>query len=242
MNTRIPKKIPKQWVIADIHGCFRTFVQLIEQKIQPSKEDQIFLLGDYIDRGENPKAVIDYILSLRDKGYQVFPIMGNHEEILLRCYAHEQKYFRQTCFYELKANWFFHGGNTTLKSFNVHSTADIPFDYIRFFQNLDYYHETENFVLVHAGMNFNADSPFSDRHAMLWAKDYQVNPEKINHKRLIHGHVPVNLSKIKNAIEKDLAFSLDNGCIYKDSTEMGNLLALELNTLELIVQKNVEKV
>jgi serine/threonine protein phosphatase 1 len=35
-------------VISDIHGCLKTFVAMIEN-INPSKDDQLFFLGDYID-------------------------------------------------------------------------------------------------------------------------------------------------------------------------------------------------
>ena len=47
-----------------------------------AKNDQLFLLGDYIDRGQDSKGVIDYIIELQ-KEFQVFPIRGNHEENIL---------------------------------------------------------------------------------------------------------------------------------------------------------------
>ena len=64
--------------------CFYTFKKLIEEKIQLSKLDQLFLLGDYIDRGPRNREVLDYILTLMDEGYKIYPLIGNHEYFVLR--------------------------------------------------------------------------------------------------------------------------------------------------------------
>ena len=53
------------WVIPDIHGNSRTLQALIEEQIKPSRSDQLFFLGDYIDRGPDAKGVIDYIIKLK---------------------------------------------------------------------------------------------------------------------------------------------------------------------------------
>ena len=39
-----------KYAISDIHGCLKSFQALLE-KIDLKKEDELFLLGDYIDRG-----------------------------------------------------------------------------------------------------------------------------------------------------------------------------------------------
>jgi serine/threonine protein phosphatase 1 len=106
-------------------------------------------------------------------------------------------------------------------------------------QNLPYYYVLDNFVLTHAGLNFEIDNPFSDELSMLWIKDYTVDKAKIQNRRLIHGHVPYSLNDIKNQIQVGDAISLDNGCVYEQKGR-GNLIALELNTLELKVQANLD--
>ncbi|MFA5814000.1 MAG: metallophosphoesterase [Bacteroidales bacterium] len=65
--------------IGDIHGCFNAFRTLVEQKIQIKKRDKIILLGDYIDRGTHSKEVVDYIFDLQNKGFDIVPLIGNHE-------------------------------------------------------------------------------------------------------------------------------------------------------------------
>lgn len=49
-----------RYAISDIHGCAKTFKNLL-RRISFSKEDVLYLLGDYIDRGPDSKGVIDHI-------------------------------------------------------------------------------------------------------------------------------------------------------------------------------------
>ncbi len=84
----VPK--PKQgsrYAIGDIHGCFDTFRELVENQIKLTKDDQLFLLGDYVDRGPKSKQVIDYILSLSASGYSVYPLRGNHEQMRINSHS-----------------------------------------------------------------------------------------------------------------------------------------------------------
>jgi serine/threonine protein phosphatase 1 len=96
-------------------------------------------------------------------------------------------------------------------------------------------------VLVHAGLNFILQDPFEDKHSMLWIREQKVLPAKIGYRRIVHGHTPIGLKKIREMIKKKNvpSIDIDNGCVYHGD-DKGNLIALELNTLELMVQKNVE--
>lgn len=62
--------MPKQWVIPDIHGCVRTLRALIEQLVIPAKEDTLYFLGDFVDRGPDSKGVLDYVMGLKESGIQ----------------------------------------------------------------------------------------------------------------------------------------------------------------------------
>jgi serine/threonine protein phosphatase 1 len=95
------------FAIGDIHGCFDSFKELVENQIQLAKVDKLVLLGDYIDRGKNSKEVIDYIIDLDEKGYDIISLVGNHELLLLEAFADEKN----------KLNWIQNGGGDTLKSF-----------------------------------------------------------------------------------------------------------------------------
>ena len=49
-------------VIGDIHGCdtaLKTVVEMVD--LQP--DDTLITLGDYVDRGPDSKAVVDYLIT-----------------------------------------------------------------------------------------------------------------------------------------------------------------------------------
>ncbi len=70
-------------VIGDIHGCNLTFNSLLFEHLNIYPEDEIFLFGDYIDRGPDSKGVINTILSLKENGYQISTLRGNHEQMMM---------------------------------------------------------------------------------------------------------------------------------------------------------------
>jgi serine/threonine protein phosphatase 1 len=235
----------ESWVIPDIHGCAKTLRALIEDMIKPSKHDWLYFLGDYIDRGPASKEVIDYLIFLQNEDYNIRTLMGNHEDYLLKSYDEELRlktYFGFKQKNRKKKEWLFHGGKETMESFNVQDLKKFPQEYLDWMRNLEYYIELDHYILVHAGFNFNADDPFDDKDSMLWVRDFDVNPKKIKNKRIIHGHVPVSLEFIDLSIKnKSYKFiDLDNGCYMTQREGFGNLLALELNSLEYKVQYNLD--
>jgi serine/threonine protein phosphatase 1 len=236
----------KKWVIPDLHGCAKTLRAVVEDHIKPDKSDLIYLLGDYIDRGPDPKGVLDYIMHLETEGYSMKPIRGNHEEYMILAYRSSKKQRRKFLFWKepnkLVDEWLSHGGKYTMRSFGVKSVLDIPQKYIDWLERLPYYYEEENHVIVHAGLNFSRHNPFEDTHTMLWAKAFNPEPEKINNKVVVHGHVPVSFQFLKTTLANPAHkfIALDNGVYLPHKEGMGHLVALELNTMELVVQKTLD--
>lgn len=235
----------KQWVIGDIHGCLFTLRSLIETKMVPSKEDKLIFLGDYIDRGPESKGVLDYLMMMQEQGYDITCLMGNHEEYMLSAYeARNEKvgflFWKKRS--PIVQDWLYHGGKEAMKSFETEDLSAIDIKYIDWLKALKRYHVTEDYIVVHAGLNFKIDNPFEDERSMLWTRDYEIVPEKIGYKKIIHGHVPVGIDFIKESIEnkKYHFLDIDNGCIYKENPGMGSLIAFELNSRELIIQPNVD--
>ncbi|HPE34018.1 MAG TPA: metallophosphoesterase [Bacteroidales bacterium] len=236
----------KRWVIPDLHGCIKTLKALLENQIKPDENDEIYFLGDYIDRGPNPKGVLDYIMNMQDQGVKIFPLIGNHEEYILLALENETQRKRKFFFFKernkLLDEWVRSGGYTTLHSFGVNSVTEIPEKYIEWIKNLKFFYELDDYVLVHAGLNFYRKDPFEDHHAILWTKSFTPEPEKIHNKTVIHGHVPVSLDFLKAVLADPSKkyIPLDTGCYHPDKPGMGVLVALELGSLDLKIQKNVE--
>ena len=67
------------YVIADIHGCYDVYISLLK-KIKFSDEDELFVLGDVVDRGPEPIKVLQDMMMRPN----VYPILGNHDYMALK--------------------------------------------------------------------------------------------------------------------------------------------------------------
>lgn len=216
--------------IGDIHGCKKTLEKLLFEVIKIDSSDVIYLLGDYIDRGPDSKGVIDLIMDLQDNDFQINCLRGNHDDLMLKSYQDTNNYYL----------WRKNGASKTLESFGVQLPWEIPLKYIEFFDKLDYYYELEDKILVHAGLNFHIDNPLSDKESMLWIRTDYVAPSKINNKKIVVGHTPSSLDKIKHSLNSN-KIMLDNGCVMKSfSPDLGNLVAMDLDSYKLYIQENIE--
>jgi serine/threonine protein phosphatase 1 len=236
----------RTWVIPDVHGCLHTLQTLVEDLIGLQKDDALIFLGDVIDRGPASKGVIDYIRQLGSNGIKTTVIKGNHEEYLATVFREEQSKsaFRKVLGMRSRdyKDWMLYGGDTTLQSFNAYTISAVPETYIEWIESLPFYVEWNNFLIVHAGFNFDIDDIFSDTQSMMWIREYKIDPVKLGNRKIIHGHVPVALDFIHQSIVSNSFrfIDLDNGVYLTDKVGFGNLLALELNTMELLVQPNLD--
>ncbi len=219
----------RRFVIPDIHGCASTFSALLHDVLKIHSSDILYLLGDYADRGPRSKEVIDQIFGLQSAGFPVYPIRGNHDDLLLRACGNID-YLRV---------WILNGGRATLDSFGVEDPCEIPLTYRKFFNELPFYLELDDYILVHAGLNFQKEDPFSDKEGMLWTRSREIHSELIGHKKVITGHTPVSRETIKQSFSSGL-IPLDNGCVYATTAELGTLTALDLDTHSLYFQKNID--
>ena len=231
----------RRWVIPDIHGCVNTLKALVENGIQLTKDDSVYFLGDYIDRGPDGKGVIDYIMSMQSNNYDVHYLIGNHEYYLMNAFEMDKhRLFGKS---KIQKEWERYGAKTTLASFGAKRPRQIDETYVEWMRKGEYFIELDKFILVHAGMNFNIDNPFDDTMSMLWARDFKVDTAKIGGKKIIHGHVPVEYSLIQLFIESGSYdfIALDNGVYYRDQkVGFGYLMGLNLDTMELLAQPNID--
>ncbi len=157
------------FAIGDIHGCFHTFKILLTEKLSIQKSDEIYCIGDYIDRGNDSKGVIDFIIDLRLQGYQIHTLRGNHEQMMLDSTIDREKIIL----------WLRNGGEETLKSFGITSVKELPEKYLTFLNETKLFIATNKYIFVHAGLNFSIDDPFRDEEAMLWTRDEYFDKAKI---------------------------------------------------------------
>ena len=228
-----------RFAIADLHGCLQTFEALLDA-ISFSREDELFLLGDFVDRGADSKGVIDYIFHLQDLGYRIFCLRGNHDQMVLDALTKPNAH----------KTWLASGGAETLASFGVTHARELPERYIAFIEDLPHFLETDGYILVHAGLNFRYKNPLSDPDAMLWIRNWyaQVDREWLNGRIILHGHTPLFRHEIQQqvqALDKNGYLGLDNGCVYTDRAYLdmglGSLCAFNLDDRSLTYVANQEK-
>lgn len=217
----------RRFVIPDIHGHYDTFMALLEQ-IALSKNDQLFLLGDYIDRGPKVKQVLNKLLSLIENGYQVYPLRGNHEDMCWQ--AHLKEYDQES----LKLPGYKWGKDI------IDKKRKIDQKYINFISMLPYYYELDQFYLVHAGFNFSSKNPFTEYKSMLWSCNEAEDSKFLNGKILIHGHSKRSIEEIRKKVNsKAPIIGLDNSVYAKNNDAYGRLTCLNLDSFELIAQCRV---
>lgn len=219
----------RSFAIGDIHGCNKTFQKLLLDKLRIKKSDNIYCLGDYIDRGNDSKGVIDFILDLREQGYQIHTIRGNHEQMMLDSTIDDKNLYL----------WMVNGGGTTLQSFGITSFNEMPLVYRNFFISTEYYIRTDNYILVHAGLNLNLKDPFDDKYSMLWYRILSVDEHKLGDYILLHGHNPLSLYYILKQ-QNTKVINIDGGCVFKPYEQYGYLVAYDMNRKDFIYLENID--
>lgn len=213
-----------RYAIGDIHGGSKTFRALLD-RLNLLPGDHLYLLGDYIDRGPDSKGVLDIILQLMDEGYDVRPVRGNHEDMLLESVPGNDDY------------WMDGWGKETLKSFGVTALKNIPAHYLTLLDQMPYIWSDENFVFVHAGLDMTADDPLTESTplAMVWGGNNPFSRNKLQGRTLVTGHKIRSLPMIEVSLQTN-HFQLDNGAFTNLRPDFGNLVALNLDSREPFIQ------
>ena len=203
----------KTFVIGDIHGQYLHFTTLMDKLPIDFNTDRLVLLGDYIDRGPDSMAVVKYIMSLVNShgSDTVFPLLGNHEDMLLRYLDLKKK---NICFKNTEAMYFFNGGKATMDSYN----NKVPQDHIDFLSSLEFNYYDKNYIYVHAGLRPGVPFEKQDKDDMLWIREQFLNSHYNFGRKIIHGH-----TIFKTPMIKPHAIGIDTGCF-----RTGILTAIEL--------------
>jgi serine/threonine protein phosphatase 1 len=224
----------RRFVIGDIHGCNQTLQELIWDKIKLTHKDQLFFLGDFVDRGPDSKGVLDTIRQLKKQEYIIFPLRGNHENTLLEYNREELRFFE----------WYLKKNN----QMDLMKNGKLKNKYKKLIKKLPYYYILDHFYLVHAGFDIQNPKPFENYTAMTELRNMKYDEKLFEGKKIIFGHQPTPLTKIQQSIIQNWPLiCLDNGAVYKnknkrfiDTSELGNLVALNLDQMQLMVQPNID--
>jgi serine/threonine protein phosphatase 1 len=223
--------------MTDIHGCVLSFEALLDQ-VALTTADELYLLGDYIDRGPSSRAVLDRIMELQAGGYRVQCLKGNHEDaFLIACHNRE-------FLHNWHDNW---GGRETLDSFEVSLASSVPMPYQHFIKNLKFVLEVDEYILVHAGLDFQMPNPLTPNLDMLYLREWyeKINYEWLGQRIILHGHTPVSkefIERLHLKLDHYRVLDLDGGCFAEHLPGKGYLCAFDMTNRALFFQKNLDDV
>ena len=135
------------YVMSDLHGQYNAFIKMLEL-IKFADEDELYILGDIIDRGPNPLEIYDFI---KDKP-NIHMLMGNHELMMMEYYDDKPRSWFNPREDDYRL-WMQNGGKVTEDAINARE-KDEQEQIKEFFKNLEYYKllevDGEKFILSHA--------------------------------------------------------------------------------------------
>lgn len=209
----------KIFAIGDIHGCISKLDKMMAQLDIDARNDTLVFIGDYIDRGSDPKGVVDSILDIRKSIKNVVCLLGNHELMFLNYYIEHKD-----------EELFMHnGGMSTMISYGFNPSGrkklTIPNDHMEFFITLQLSYETDDYIFVHAGLRPGIPIQRQNFEDLLWIRYDFINSPYDFKKIVIFGHTPLDFTT--PLIDKN-KIGLDTGAVYG-----GKLTCIELPEMKI---------
>ena len=187
------------YAIGDIHGRADLLAEVYEMIRQDDaaaddgKTKVIVHLGDYVDRGQQSREVVEMLTAPAD-GIESVCLKGNHEDLMLAFLDGE----------EIGRMWLHNGGNATLASYGVPMTdyagddmpvqarqalaENLPADHNAFLRGLKLMHLEGDYLFVHAGVRPGVDLARQDDGDLMWIRDEFLNATDDHGKIIVHGH------------------------------------------------------
>ena len=188
----------RMYCVGDIHGRADLLEQLHEMiEADASGYDgdkQLLYLGDYIDRGEESRRVVDILLQQPLPGFEAIHLLGNHEQALLDFLLDPHA----------MTSWLGFGGVTTLHSYGIETglvsspryleairaelEEKLPHSHREFYENCILCHAEGSYYFVHAGIRPGVALEKQQFEDQLWIRE-AFTASMANHGAVVvHGH------------------------------------------------------
>ncbi|BBD64856.1 metallophosphoesterase [Nostoc commune NIES-4072] len=166
---------PRRIVIGDVHGHYEGLMTLLEA-IAPTSDDQIYFLGDLIDRGPHSSQVVNFV-----KRHNYSCLLGNHEQMLLNILTNDR------ISSPTMQAWLYSGGQATVASYHE---ASIPDDHLDWFKSLPTYLDLGDIWLTHAGVDPSKSVTEQTADQLCWIREefHSIEKPYFPDKLIIIGH------------------------------------------------------
>ncbi len=186
------------YCVGDIHGHAGLLEQLHKMIAADAAgyagKKQVLYLGDYIDRGDASKRVVDILLEQPLAGFEAIHLLGNHEQALLDFLLNP----------EAMAAWLGFGGVAALHSYGIEAglvssahqlekiraelEEKLPPSHREFYENCKLCHTEGSYYFVHAGVRPGVALEKQNFEDLLWIRE-PFTASTANHGAVIvHGH------------------------------------------------------
>lgn len=196
----VPPKIAdgtRLYAVGDIHGRLDLLCE-IDGRIRDdaaaaqAARNTVVYLGDYIDRGDHSREVIDWLIDHPPRGFERVLLLGNHEDSLMQFLTDVQ----------IGPAWLAYGGAATLHSYGIKPpTTDrdfvrvqgglrdkLPPRHLSFMRDLALCHVEGDYFFVHAGIRPGVPLDAQRQEDMLWIRDEFLFSREDFGKIVVHGH------------------------------------------------------
>jgi len=206
--------LPRLIAIGDIHGRLRRLRGLMEQ-VQPTEDDTIIFLGDYVDRGPDSFEVVEFVSDFADEFPNTVTLRGNHEDFIISLFMGNMNESERKIWIDKN------GGNFTLSSYRRAGHALGVHQ--EFYMSLQHSWENEQYFFCHAGVKPGVPLDRQSKVTLLEIREPFISSAKDFGKIVVHGHTPCEAPEIlPNRI------NIDTG-----AGRNGRLTAIELPSLKI---------
>jgi serine/threonine protein phosphatase 1 len=161
--------------IGDVHGHYDGLMKLLEV-IVPASDDQIYFVGDLIDRGPKSAQVVQFV---KEHGFAC--VLGNHEQLLLDAFPDSK-----VSHLALQA-WLQSGGQSTVASY---SKPEILLENLDWMRTLPTHLDLGDIWLAHAGVHPKLPIQEQTAHEYCWIREefHSMTEPYFPDKLIITGH------------------------------------------------------
>jgi len=160
-------------IVGDIHGYLHPLQNALKAIEYDSSSDRLIFVGDYINGGEDPIAVIDLLLSIKNQAtHPPIFIKGNHDYWFTELLHRDLPFFEEKKYIKKKYHsWMKKGGDTTYKAYRKSDRALLERHKAEFFDQLLTHYSWDDKLVIHAGFDPNVGFKKTKKnspHTLFW--------------------------------------------------------------------------
>ena len=208
------------YAIGDIHGCTELLGQLHEAilvdaaRAGAARRVAVYL-GDYVDRGPDPRGALDILIGSPLPGFETVHLIGNHEDFLIR-------FLEDSTTGPL---WMMNGGDATCRSYGADPESGygggrsealqralkvgLPETHLAFLAGLKSSHVEGDYFFAHAGVRPGVALDAQVEQDLLWIREPFLSSTEDFGKVVVHGHTP-----FRKQVLRANRISVDTGACY----------------------------